>query len=326
MKHLLLSILILFFSCSSSDDPILNANNGTGNNNPNDNNVTDDYKLVAVNSEGGIFEIGNNTGVTSQIGQINAPNNLLMLSSIVNFDTKILSIEANVSEPNVIFEYNKATNTTTNVNLNIPSSVTSTMNEAFLGPMTFDGDSILAVVNENLPNNTHPSKLIAINPLTYTVTDLDISFYQVGVTSIIYANDKLYMSTMNNGILEVDLNLKTVNAITTNVGTTRLTKIDNTTLAYNQLGGTNWVNAMKPYQINLTNNTVTDKSQNIFYSLGNTTGNGFYINSEILNIVFKQDNDFGLLKLNYISNEMKFVSLDENIIGVNSIIIEKKNL
>ena len=55
-------ILILFFSCSSSDDPILNTNNGTGNNNPNDNNVTDDYKLVAVNSEGGIFEIGNNTG------------------------------------------------------------------------------------------------------------------------------------------------------------------------------------------------------------------------------------------------------------------------
>lgn len=322
MKHLLLSILILFISCSSSDEPAVNSNNDNNQNQ----NVSDDYKLVAVNSEGGIFEIGNNTGTISQIGQINAPNNLLILSSVVNFDTKILSIEANVSLSNVIFEYDKANNSTTNINLNIPTSVTSSMNEAFVGPMTFDGSSILAVVNENLPNNTHPSKLIAIDPQTYAVTDLNISFYQVGVTSIIYANSKLYMSTMNNGILEVDINLKTVTAITTNVGTTRLTKIDNTILAYNQLGGTNWINAMKPYQINLTNNIVTDKSQNIFYSLGNTTGNGFYINSEVLNIVFKQNNDFGLLKQNYNSNEINFISLDENIIGVNSIIIDTKSL
>lgn len=313
MKYLLLSIIILFISCSSSDEQ------------PN-NNISDNYKLITVNSEGKIFEIGNNTGLISQIGQINAPNNLLILSSIVNFDNKILSSEANISAPNVIFEYNKASNTTNNINLNIPSSVISTMNEALLGPMTYDGNSILAVVNENLPNNTHPSKLIAINPQTYTVTDLDISFYQVGITSIIYGNNKLYMSTMNNGILEVDLNLKTVTSISSNVGTTRLTKIDNTTLAYNQLGGTNWVNAMKPYQINLTNNVVTDKSQNTFYSLGNTAGNGFYINSEVLNIVYKQNNEFGLLKLNYLTDEIMFVSLDKNIVGVNSIIIDKKNL
>lgn len=324
MKHLLLSLLILFISCDSSDESP-STNNNTNNNNSNEN-ITDDYKLVAVNSEGGIFEVLNNTGVISQIGQINVPNNLLILSSIVNLDTKILSIEANVSNPNVIFEYDKSNNTTTNINLNIPSSVTNSMNEPFLGPMTFDGNSILAVLNENLPNNTHPSKLISIDPQTYTVTDLDISFYQVGINSIIFTNNKLYMSTSNNGILEVDLDLKTVTAITTNISTTRLTKINNTTLAFNQLGGTNWINAMKPYEINLTSNIITDKSQNIFYSLGNTTGNGFYTNSEVLNIVFKQNNDYGLLKLNYTTNEIKFVPLDENIIGVNSIIIEMRNL
>lgn len=311
MKHLLLSILILFISCTSSDS---------------NDNVSDDYKLITVNSEGEIFDIGNNTGEISQIGQINAPNNLLILSSIVNLDSKILSVEANVSEPNVVFEYNKTNNTTTNINLNIPTSVTSSMNEPFIGSMTFDGNSILAVVNENLPNNTHPSKLISIDPQTYNVTDLDISFYQVGITSMIYTNGKLYMSTMNNGILEVDLSLKTVTAITTNTGTTRLVKIDNTTLAYNQLGGTNWVNAMKPYEINLTNNNITDKSQNIFYTLGNINGNGYYTNSEVINIVFKLNNDFGFLKMNYITNEIKFVPLNVDIIGVNSIIIGKKNL
>lgn len=324
MKHLLLSLLILFISCDSSDESST-TNNNTNNNNSNEN-ITDDYKLVAVNSEGGIFEVLNNTGVISQIGQINVPNNLLILSSIVNLDTKILSIDANVSNPNVIFEYDKSNNTTTNINLNIPSSVTNSMNEPFLGPMTFDGNSILAVLNENLPNNTHPSKLISIDPQTYTVTDLDISFYQVGINSIIFTNNKLYMSTSNNGILEVDLDLKTVTAITTNISTTRLTKINNTTLAFNQLGGTNWINAIKPYEINLTSNIITDKSQNIFYSLGNTIGNGFYTNSEVLNIVFKQNNDYGLLKLNYTTNEIKFVPLDENIIGVNLIIIEMRNL
>lgn len=311
MKHLLLSILILFISCTSSDS---------------NDNVSDDYKLITVNSEGEIFDIGNNTGIISQIGQINAPNNLLILSSIVNLDSKILSVEANVSSPNVIFEYNKSNNTTTNINLNIPNSVTSSMNEPFLGSMTFDGNSILAVVNENLPNNTHPSKLISIDPQTYNVTDLDISFYQVGVTSILYANGKLYISTLNNGILEVDLSLKTVNAITSNIGTTRLIKINETTLAYNQLGGTNWVNAMKPYEINLTNNNISDKSQNIFYTLGNINGNGFYTNSEVINIVFKLNNDFGFLKMNYITNETKFVPLNVEMIGVNSIIIGKKNL
>lgn len=77
MKHLLLSILILFISCTSSDS---------------NDNVSDDYKLITVNSEGEIFDIGNNTGEISQIGQINAPNNLLILSSIVNLDSKILSV------------------------------------------------------------------------------------------------------------------------------------------------------------------------------------------------------------------------------------------
>ena len=44
MKHLLLSILILFISCTSSDS---------------NDNVSDDYKLITVNSEGEIFDIGN---------------------------------------------------------------------------------------------------------------------------------------------------------------------------------------------------------------------------------------------------------------------------
>lgn len=325
MKHILLPILLLLFSCDSSDND--STQNQSQNNNNNQNVVvTDDYKLVSINSEGEIFEIGNNTGLIAQIGQITTQENLLILPSVVNFSEKILSIEAIAPNPNVIYEYDKTTNTTINLNINIPSSVTSSMNEPFLSAMTFDGNSILAVVNENLPNSTHPSKLVSIDPQTYTVTDLNISFYQVGVTSLLYANNKLYMSTLNNGILEVNLSLKTVTPITTNIGTTRLAKIDNNTLAYNQLGGTNWVNSMKPYEINLTNNITTDKSQNIFYSIGNITGNGFYTDSEIINLVFKQNNEYGLLKLNYSNDEINFVSVDKNLIGVNSIIIEKKNL
>ncbi|MEZ4853364.1 hypothetical protein [Flavobacterium sp.] len=325
MKNLLLSILIVFISCDSANEAPTNETNNENNNNQNEV-VTDTYKIVTANSEGKIFEIGNNTGTINQIGQITTQDNLLMLTSFINFNTKIICKEANIPLANVIYEYDKATNTTSTINITIPSSVTSTMNEPFLAQMTFDGNSILAVVNENLPNSTHPSKIVAIDPETYTITDLEISFYQVGITSLVYANDKLYMSSLNNGILEVDLNLKTVTQITTTVGASTLAKIDNTTLSYTQLGGTNWVNACKPFEINLTNNVVTDKSQNTFYSLGNIYSNGFCTDEEVLNLVFKQTNQFGLLKLNYTTNEVKFVAINQNSISVNAVIIDKKNL
>lgn len=312
-----LSLLLLVFislftlSCSNSNETTT---------------IVDDYKLLSVTSEGKIFEIGNNTGNTINIGQITNQSNLIQLSTICNVGSKIYGIESSyVPSPNILLIYNKSTNTTTTQQLILPASVTATMLDPFITNLKYNGSELIAVVSENMPNDTHPNKIISINLLNYQTTDLNINFFQRSVTSTEIINDNLYISTGSEGLIKIDLTQKTATELQANgvrINATRLVNIGNTKLGIMKFGVSHIINGVQPFEYDLTNNTLSDKSSGNNFAVGNISGGTIYKNQEYVNLVFNTMSQFGILKINYINNETKFIALDSNLFGANAIIVD----
>ncbi|WP_298393560.1 hypothetical protein [Flavobacterium sp.] len=315
MKKWSFLILILaatgFSSCGDSDQPTP---------------VVDDYKLLSVTTSGKILEIGNNTGATVNIGQITNQSNLIQLATICNVGSKIYCLEASyVPSPNILTVYDKATKTTTTQQLILPPSIAATMTDPFITNLEYNGSEFIAVVSENMPNNMRPNKIISINPVNYQTTDLNIDFFQRTLTSTELINDKLYIATRTEGLLKIDLTQKTVTELQANgarINATRLAKNGTTKLSLMKLGVPQVINGVQPYEYDLSNNTLTDKSQGAIFAVGNITGGTLVKNGEYINYVFNATNGFGILKVNTVTNEQKFVALDQNAVGSNCIIID----
>lgn len=308
---LLLLAAIGFSSCGDSDEPTP---------------VVDDYKLLSVTTSGKIFEIGNNTAATVNIGQITNQSNLIQLATICNVGSKIYCLEASyVPSPNILTVYDKTTKTTSTVQLILPPSIATAMTDPFITNLEYNGSEFIAVVSENMPNNTRPNKIISINPVNYQTTDLNIDFYQRTLTSTELINDQLYIATRTEGLLKIDLTLKTVTELQANgarINATRLAKNGTTKLSLMKLGVPQVINGVQPYEYDLSNNTLTDKSQGAIFAVGNITGGTLVKNGEYVNYVFNLTGSYGILKVNTVSNDQKFVALDQNAVGSNCIIID----
>lgn len=308
---LLIFVSLFSFSCESNDTKP-------------EEKINDDYKLLSVTSEGKIFEIGNNSGKTTNIGQIKNSANLIMLSTICNVGSKIYSFESTyVPHPNILIIYDKLTGTTTTKQIVFPASLN--MYDALISNLEYNGSELVAIVSENHASENLPNKIISINIENYQTTDLGISFTQSSLTSTELINNKLYVSTRVDGLLEIDLIEKTVKELQASgktISATRLAKIDNTKLGLMQLGVPQLVNGVKPFEFNLSNNLLSDKYSENTYALGNTTGGTISYNNEYLNLVFGMDSKFGILKINYENNSIKFVELDKSTFGGNAILVD----
>jgi hypothetical protein len=311
--HLLLLAIVALstYSCSNSNEATT---------------IVDDYKLLTVTSEGKIFEIGNNTGNTIKIGQITNQSNLIQLSTLCNVGSKIYGIESSyVPSPNILLIYNKSTNTTITQQLILPASITSTMSDPFITNLEYNGSELIAVVSENMPDYNHPNKIISINPLNYQTTDLNIDFFQRSLTSTELINDSLYISTRIEGLIKIDLTQKTVTELQANgvsINATRLVKIGTTKLGIMKLGVPYLSNGVQPFEYDLTSATLLDRSSGNNFALGNITGGTIYKNNEYVNLVFNTLSKYGILKINYQNNDIKFIPLDLNVLGANALIID----
>lgn len=318
MKKLPLLLLILVslfsFSCENNDET------------PEVQKINDNYKLLSITSKGKIFEIGNNSGKTTVIGQIKNSSNLIMLSTICNIDSKIYAFESTyIPHPNILIIYDKLTGITTTKQIILPASLAETMSDPFITNLEYNGSELIAIVSENQPNKSQPNKIISINIQNYQTTDLGINFFQNTLTSTELINNKLYVSTRAHGLLEIDLTEKTVKELQasgTKIKATRLAKIDNTKLGIMNLEVPKVVNGVKPFEFNLSNNSFSDKSSENLFAVGNITGGTIFYNKEYLNLVFRTDFKFGILKINYENNSTKFVELDKNVLGQNAIIVD----
>lgn len=310
---LLIFVSLFSFSCESNDST-------------SEEKINDDYKLLSVTSEGKIFEIGNNSGKTTTIGQIKNSANLIMLATICNVGSKIYSFESTyVPHQNILIIYDKLTGVTKTKQIIFPTSLAKTMSDPFITNLEYNGSELIAIVSENLPNESRPNNIISINTENYETTDLGINFFQRSLTSTELINNKLYVSTRVDGLLEINLVNKTVTELRgggAKISATRLAKIDNTKFGLMQFGVTQAIDGIKPVEFNLSNNLLSDKSSEVTYAVRNSLGGTISYNKEYLNLVYRSDFKFGILKINYENNSTKFIELDKEIVGPNAIIVD----
>jgi len=297
---------IFALSCGSSDDIIDNNQNIEV---PEDE-VVDDYNLLSVTSEGDIYKIGNNTGAVNQIGQIPAQHNLIMLSTVCKVDAKIYAFEAIAYPSQTFLIYDELTNSTTTMQLTFPNSIASVMNGPMFSNLKYNGSELVALVIDEYSNN--PSKVVSIDLQSYEVTDLGISFPQRDIISTELINNDLFLTTRQNGFIKLDLNTGSVTELTDNgnrITGARLTKISDSKLALMKLIS-GYVNGIKPFEYDLSNDTFSDKSLGINYFVGSVNGKSFFHNGEVLELV-SIENEIGqyILKANYQTNEIKTVKI-----------------
>lgn len=287
--------------------------------------VTDDYKILALNAQGNIYEIGNNTGDTENVGHIAEQDNLLIMSTVCKLGTTIYAFESTyVPAPNIMLIYNQTTGVTTTHQMVLPASLTATMNDPFITHMDYDGTKFIAIVSENQPNATHPSKIISINPQTFQATDLNINLFQQTFKSTEVMNNKLYFITSSEGFHAVDLASGSTTELLSNgnrINGTRLVQTGASTLGLLKLipGPLN----AQLSEYNLAGNTLTDKSAGNTFGIvgGGAMSKAVFHDGHYLNILFNGVVSIGLVKTDYFTNQTSFVPLDHDTITSSSTII-----
>lgn len=289
------------------------------------NEIVDDYKLLAVSNLGEVFEIGNNTGDIENIGQINRENNSSILSTnnLISSSDKIYSIEYlyNPTPTNNLLIYDRYEGTGQIIPLTIPSTING--NERGIIALGWNDNNLIGVLAENVLISNSTKHLININLQDNSITKLGITFNEDAVTSMVKINSKLYISTWGEGFLEIDLTNKSVNNINSIIGS-RLAQINESELAIMQYVP-GFINGAKPARIDLSNQTVSNNSDNEIYGLVTLFGNSIFKNQIYLNLVSTSDLYLGILKTDFQTNENSIVEINSTNVDRNLIILDITN-
>ncbi len=289
------------------------------------NEVIDDYMLLAATDSGGIYKIGNNTGNVEKTGQIDGINFQISINTITSSIDKIYSVELvyNPSPTNNLFVFDKSTNTSEFISLEIPESING--NEQAIIAMTYDGENLIGILVEDALKPNSIKHVVIINPQNFEMTDTGVSFNEdYIITSINVLSDKLFLSTWDKGLYEIDILNNTINSIDFDgiqLNGSRMAIIDNSRIALMNNLGPGYFNTAKPVELNLSDKTIIEKSNGDIYGLVSIVGNTIYKDGTYLNLVSTSELYFAILKCNYITEKNKLIEVELNDISRNMIVV-----
>jgi hypothetical protein len=313
--YTILIIVTLFTSCQNSDNSL--SDNGDSLSNSDENNqIKDDYKLLVSTKNGQLYEIGNNTGNTNKVGQINNIISSPFVRTITSSKSKIFLIEyiSNPNPTNNLLIYNRQTKTTESISLKLPSSIIG--DEPSIIDLYWNGNNLIGVLSTNGLISNSPKYLITINTSDYSITNTGITFNQDSITSLVQVDNKVYISTLEEGFLEIDLITNSVNELMFDgkqLNGWRLAVINKTKLALMQvIQGSSSTNSGKPVEINFNNKSIVDKSNNTIYGLADVFGSSIFrlTNNEYINLIYSNDSKLSILRCNFITGQIKLVKIN----------------
>lgn len=317
LKHLFLLLTLFALSCEKSDN---------GADEPN-NEIVDDYKLLAVSDLGEVFEIGNNTGIIKNIGQIEKENNstFLITNSLIASKQKIYSVEYvyNPSPTNNLLIYDRQNRTSQIIPLSLPSTIKG--DERGIIALAWDNNNLIGILAENVLANNSTKHVITINLQDHSINELGITFTEDRISAMKKINSKLYISTWGDGFLEIDLANNSVNNLS-EINGSRIAQINSSELAIMQsVSGS--INGAKPALFNLASKSISDYSNGQTYGLTTVFGNTIYKDKEYLNLVSSSSLNLylGILKTNFETNENSIVKINSTSVNWNLIIVDTFN-
>jgi len=319
-KFLIILCFIAIVSCDSSSDDSSIVDPVE---------VSDDFKLLSVTDIGEIFSIGNNTGEVSIIGNLDLQRSASLLSNtnITASSESIYGIEY-VYDPgptNNLLMFNRNTRLASRMVISLPNTIPG--NERGIIAMTYNGSGLTAVVTEDIFRARATKHVVDINLQTNIATDTGITFNEDVLTSIRQIDNKLYISTNNEGFLEINLTDNSVikpvfNSSNNAEGNgVRLAVIDNNKLAILNRVSNNG-GRLAPALINISNKTITLINTNDTFGLNSSLGGSVYRNNIYFNLIVFNSGEINLLKTNFSTMENTFVRVQENPIRGNAVIID----
>lgn len=318
LNYVFLLLALFTLSCEESDNETTDEPN---------NEITDNYKLLAVSDLGEVFEIGNNTGDLENVGQINKENNSSFLSTncLISSEEKIYSVEYvyNPSPTNNLLIFDRQNRTSQIIPLTLPSTING--DERGIIALAWDNNNLLGILAENILVNNSTKHIINIDLQNNSITELGITFNEDRISSMKKINSKLYISTWGEGFLEVDLINNSVNNLSS-INGSRIAQINNSELAIMQsVSGS--INGAKPGIINLTTQSVSDYSNGETYGLVTVFGNTIYKDDVYLNLVSSNSLNLylGVLKTNFETSENTIVEINSTSVNRNLIILDTTN-
>ncbi|WP_435138555.1 hypothetical protein [Formosa sp. A9] len=318
LNYVLLLLALCTLSCEESENVSTDEPN---------NEIIEDYKLLAVSDLGEVFEIGNNTGDLENVGQINKENNssFLPTSCLISSEEKIYAIEYvyNPSPTNNLLIFDRQNGTTQIIPLKLPSTINGY--EKGIIALAWDNNNLIGVLAENVFVYNSTKHLINIDLQNNSIIELGITFHEDKISSMKKINSKLYISTWGDGLLEVDLINNSVNNFSS-IKASRIAMINNSELAIMQsVSGS--IGGAKPGIIDLTTQSVSDYSNGETFGLATVFGNTIYKDEVYLNIVSSNSLNLylGILKTNFVTNENSMVEINSTTVNRNLIILDTTN-
>ena len=317
-NYLFLLLILFTFACENSENDTSDIPN---------NEITDNYKLLAVSDLGEVFEIGNNSGNIEKVGQIAKENNSSILStnSLISSEDKIYSIEYvyNPLPTNNLLIFDRQNGTSQIIPLKLPSTING--DERGIVALAWDNNNLIGILAENVLANKSTKHLINIGLQDNSINKLGITFSEDRISSMKKINSKLYISTWGEGFLVVDLVNNSVNNLSS-INGSRIAQINNTELAIMQsISGS--INGAKPGIIDLVTESVSDNSNGETYGLVTVFGNTIYENEIYLNLVSSNSLNLylGILKTNFGTNENTIIKINSTTVNRNLIILDTTN-
>lgn len=301
-----LAIAFLTLSCDTS--------------NP-DNEIIDDYNLVAVSDRGEIFEIGNNTGQIVNVGLIARENEAssTITNNLISTDKSIFSMEYTYTPTptNNLLKYDRQTGSSQIIPLTLPSTIEGY--DRCIVALAVDDNNLIGVLNEDLLRDHAPNHIINIDLQNYSVTDLGISFNESYISSLLKIGSILYISTLREGFLIVDLEQKTIEKLDA-VNGGKLALRNNSELAIMLEGQGGY----KPGLFNLNTKHISDHSNGESFGIVADFGNAIYTDQTYYNLITDRDLNLhlGILKTDFKTNTNSIIPVKSTTVDNNLIIVD----
>ncbi len=336
-RSLLMSALLVFlFSCSEEDS---SAEEENPSETPEE--AVDSFNYIALQNDGTLYTIGNNTGQVTQTGRIPGIEFNTIFNSVTSSGSKIFIYEHRFNPPKgILYIYDKQSGKTVSAILDFPEKFGE--NTALMS-LDWDEESknLVGITREDLdlPTSVKPVKVVRIEPDTFKVTTTsEVDLHSMGYSNVYSTSligQKLYAVTLKNSnwdpdLLEIDLENDAVEILPVTgreAGITNLGYSGNghTLFGFSPVPNSNLMAEVRPVTFNVQDSTVKEISKVPRISTLNFAHKTFY-NKEAKEFaeLIGADNKKHLFKYRPSTGEYEMIEIPDpnsifsvvNIIGV----------
>jgi hypothetical protein len=326
----ILPLLILMVSCAT-EEPLSPIKPTTETESPS---LVDDYKYIAIDGGGNLYELGNNSGSLKNSGKIQGAD--YNVFGNVSANNKYF-VYQQIFEPRegIFYIYDKVTKATLKKSIGDLSSFGAYPFMYYLG-WDKSNETLISIINEDETDPSSLNHVVRINPETMEISNTGITYSGVFINlcikdNILYMTPKIengatmFLTKINLQTMEVDNH--EIMGTNTNLSGFSSNSINNQLFTFVNNPQGSIVSCFTPSLLNLENFEIAAlQTEQLACRTRGISGNSYYSiqageHVDIVNLTENNPNPNALLRYNLSTNKTKLVVLKDDGSPSNSITI-----